>query len=111
RWAVAGTVGLAGDTSRVIAQIVSGIGFLGAGSIIQSRGAVTGMTTAAYVWTTAALGIMAGLDRFALAIASTFLILLVMTVFDRLETYLRSQIHKRYFLRIRYDKARKETLA
>jgi len=49
-----------GDSGRVAAQIVAGIGFLGAGAILHSRGAVTGMTTAATVWVTAAVGMVVG---------------------------------------------------
>jgi putative Mg2+ transporter-C (MgtC) family protein len=49
-----------GDSGRVAAQIVTGIGFLGAGAILHSRTSVTGMTTAASVWVTAAIGITVG---------------------------------------------------
>ena len=49
-----------GDPQRVAAQIVSGIGFLGAGAIIQSRGNVTGLTTAATIWVVAAIGYTVG---------------------------------------------------
>jgi len=49
-----------GDSGRVAAQVVTGIGFLGAGSIIHSRGAVIGMTTAATIWMMAAIGVTVG---------------------------------------------------
>lgn len=49
-----------GDSGRVAAQIVTGIGFLGAGAILHSRSGVTGMTTAALIWLTAAIGITVG---------------------------------------------------
>ncbi|WP_445160589.1 MgtC/SapB family protein [Mycobacterium sp. Dal123C01] len=64
---VAGTVVL--DPSRVAAQIVSGIGFLGAGLIITRRGAVHGLTTAAAVWESAAIGMAAGAGLLLLASA------------------------------------------
>ncbi len=67
----AGTVEL--DPSRVAAQIVSGIGFLGAGLIITRRGAIRGLTTAAAVWETAAIGMAAGAGLEVLAIAVTVL--------------------------------------
>jgi putative Mg2+ transporter-C (MgtC) family protein len=51
------------DPNRVVAQIVSGIGFLGAGSIIQSRGSVVGLTTAASIWIVAALGATVGVGH------------------------------------------------
>ena len=61
------------DPSRVAAQIVSGIGFLGAGLIITRRGAVHGLTTAAAVWETAAIGMAAGAGLLLLAVSVTVL--------------------------------------
>jgi len=61
------------DPSRVAAQIVSGIGFLGAGLILTRRGAVRGLTTAASVWETAAIGMAAGAGLWLLAVAVTAL--------------------------------------
>ena len=61
------------DPSRVAAQIVSGIGFLGAGLIITRRGAIRGLTTAAAVWETAAIGMAAGAGLEVLAVAVTAL--------------------------------------
>lgn len=66
---VAGQVVL--DPSRVAAQIVSGIGFLGAGLIITRHGAVRGLTTAAAVWETAAIGMVAGAGLYLLAVVVT----------------------------------------
>lgn len=68
------------DTSRVIAGIVGGIGFLGAGAIIQSRGRVQGMTTASGIWMTAAIGVASGLGQYTLALAATFLAFIVLVV-------------------------------
>ncbi len=59
------------DPSRVAAQIVSGIGFLGAGLIITRRGAIRGLTTAAAVWETAAIGMAAGGGLWLLAVVVT----------------------------------------
>lgn len=59
------------DPSRVAAQIVSGIGFLGAGIIIVRRGSVSGLTTAAVVWGTAMIGMAAGAGMIAIALAAT----------------------------------------
>lgn len=61
------------DPSRVAAQIVSGIGFLGAGLILTRRGAVRGLTTAASVWETAAIGMAAGAGLWLLALVVTAL--------------------------------------
>jgi uncharacterized membrane protein YhiD involved in acid resistance len=60
-------LGEAGDPSRVAAQVASGIGFIGAGAIIQGRGSVKGLTTAATLWFAAALGLAAGAGGLALA--------------------------------------------
>src|SRR5664279_539932 len=49
-----------GDPARIAAQVVTGIGFLGAGSILQARGAVVGLTTAATIWVVAAIGMLTG---------------------------------------------------
>ena len=77
------------DLSRVIQGIVAGIGFLGAGAIIKLRSEenVRGLTTAAGVWMTAAIGIACGLGREATAVISTLMALLILAgvprVFDR----------------------------
>ncbi|MFI5084548.1 MAG: MgtC/SapB family protein [Actinomycetales bacterium] len=65
------------DPSRVAAQIVSGVGFLGAGLILTKRGAVRGLTTAAAVWETAAIGMAAGAGLWLLAMVVTALHFLV----------------------------------
>ena len=59
-----------GDPARVAAQIVSGIGFLGGGTIIQSRGTILGLTTAATIWVVAAIGILVGIGRADMGIFS-----------------------------------------
>lgn len=67
-----------GDESRVAAQIVTGIGFLGAGAIFREGGSVQGLTTAAGLWVVAALGLSAGSGRIALAIVGTITALVVL---------------------------------
>jgi uncharacterized membrane protein YhiD involved in acid resistance len=61
------------DPARLAAQIITGIGFLGAGTIFRSRGTVRGLTTASSIWITAAIGIAAGLGMFVVALFSTLL--------------------------------------
>ncbi len=63
------------DPSRIAAQIVSGVGFLGAGAIFRDRGAVSGLTTAAGIWVVASLGMAAGAGSFALATLGTIVTL------------------------------------
>jgi putative Mg2+ transporter-C (MgtC) family protein len=67
-----------GDTGRIAAQIVSGIGFLGAGAILHGEGAVVGLTTAATVWVVAAVGTAVGAGAFIDAAGGTVLIMLVL---------------------------------
>ena len=64
------------DPSRVAAQVVSGIGFIGAGTIIFQRHVVKGLTTAAGLWVTAAIGMTCGSGLYMLAMASTIMVLI-----------------------------------
>ena len=70
-----------GDPSRVAAQIVSGIGFIGAGSIIVQRHAVHGLTTAAGIWVAAGIGMAVAAGLYAVAVAATALSLVGLEVF------------------------------
>jgi len=83
------------DVSRIAAQVVSGIGFIGAGTIIfrKSENVVSGLTTAAGVWVTAAIGLACGGGMYVLSIASTVLVLAGLEAFN-------------YFLHM-FDKHRK----
>jgi putative Mg2+ transporter-C (MgtC) family protein len=75
-----------GDPSRIASQIVVGIGFLGAGSIIQTnRRGVRGITTAAGIWATAAIGMACGTGLYLLATLAAILIWTVLAVVGRLE--------------------------
>lgn len=67
-----------GDTTRIAAQIVSGIGFLGAGAILHSHGAVLGLTTAATIWVVAAVGAAVGAGAYVEGIGTSVLIILVL---------------------------------
>ena len=73
------------DASRIPAQVVSGIGFLGAGTIIQIRDSVRGLTTAASVWVAAAIGLAVGCGFYIGAVATTALVLVVLLVLHGLE--------------------------
>jgi putative Mg2+ transporter-C (MgtC) family protein len=72
------------DVSRVAAQVVSGIGFIGAGTIIfqKNENAVRGLTTAAGLWVTAAIGLACGGGMHVLAAAATFLVLVGLEAFN-----------------------------
>ena len=75
------------DSSRVAAQVVSGIGFLGAGTIIFQKNVVHGLTTAAGLWVTAAIGLSCGTGMFAVAGATTVLVLLGLEVLNALHPH------------------------
>lgn len=80
-----------GDMMRIAAQVVSGVGFLGAGMIILKNGnVITGLTTAAGVWTTAAIGIAIGYGFYSGAVAMAILFLIAVTLFSKFERRKRS---------------------
>jgi putative Mg2+ transporter-C (MgtC) family protein len=80
--------GFRSDPGRLAAQIVSGVGFLGAGTIIQARGSVVGLTTAATLWVVAALGMAVGAGAYIQALAGTVLVLAALMVLGRFEDLL-----------------------
>ena len=73
------------DPSRVAAQIVTGIGFLGAGTIFLRKDLVRGLTTAATIWAVAAIGMAAGTSQYIIAVFTTLLILSVLMVLKPIE--------------------------
>jgi putative Mg2+ transporter-C (MgtC) family protein len=83
--------GMNADPNRMAAQVVSGIGFLGAGAILRSKGGVYGLTTAAGIWVVAAIGVAIGSGYPFSATLFTFTILLVLTVLDPLYKFLRPE--------------------
>ena len=81
------------DPTRVIGQVVTGIGFLGAGVIIGRGDSVTGVTTASVVWLLAAIGVMIGAGQLKAAIAISVLAVLVLTGVDQVENRVRRMRH------------------
>ncbi len=73
------------DPTRVASQVIVGIGFLGAGSIILQGNRLLGLTTAGGLWVTAGVGIAAGFGFYSLAIITTILVLLVFVVVNKFE--------------------------
>jgi uncharacterized membrane protein YhiD involved in acid resistance len=91
-----------GDTTRIAAQIVSGIGFLGAGAILHGQGIVIGLTTAATVWVVAAIGVAVGAGAYIDACGAAALIIVVLTGLKPLERRLQAQRrHLRATLRVK----------
>jgi putative Mg2+ transporter-C (MgtC) family protein len=91
---VAGLVGGNGDATRAVQGIVTGIGFLGAGVIVKNSTSdrIHGLTTAASIWLTAALGVTCGLGHWVLALVATGLSLVVLVVGGPVE----KAIHRRW---------------
>ena len=79
------------DSTRISAQIVTGIGFLGAGAILRNRDGVHGLTTAAIVWVNAALGIAAGGGQYRLAIIGGAIVLTVLLVLGPIEAVIEQR--------------------
>ncbi|WZP01071.1 MgtC/SapB family protein [Isosphaeraceae bacterium EP7] len=79
------------DLSRVIQGMIAGIGFLGAGAILKQdeTGEIKGLTTAAGIWLTAAIGMAAGMGRETSATLGTILALLILTLLRRIEKFMR----------------------
>ena len=90
------------DPARLVAQVVTGIGFLGAGVILQSRGSITGLTTAATIFVVGAVGIAIGEGMFGVALLSTALIIVVLVVLRKVERFvIRRQRMFHYSLKTR----------
>ena len=90
-----------GDPTRMGAQVVSGIGFLGAGTIlVTDRNRVRGLTTAAGIWTAAAVGLAIGIGFYVGAIAMSIALIMTMTIFAPLKRYIqkRSRILECYVI-------------
>jgi putative Mg2+ transporter-C (MgtC) family protein len=85
------------DPNRVAAQIVSGIGFLGAGAIMQSRGSVFGLTTAATIWVVAAIGYTIGAGYIVSATLFTLTVLIVLKLINPLNSWLEKKADYKYF--------------
>jgi putative Mg2+ transporter-C (MgtC) family protein len=100
--------GMAMDSSdngatRVIQGIVTGIGFLGAGVIVKEGLSVRGLTTAASIWVTSGIGILIGAGFYFTAAAATFLTLVTLSVFRRIEDGMPAQSYLHCYVRFRAD--------
>ena len=74
-----------GDPGRIAAQVISGIGFLGAGAIIQMKGSVRGLTTAAGIWMVATIGMTIGVGLYVVSVVATGLILVILLLIEQVE--------------------------
>jgi putative Mg2+ transporter-C (MgtC) family protein len=88
---------LKSDPARLAAQIIPGIGFIGAGAILHGKGRVTGLTTAATLWVVTAIGIAVGAGAYVEAICSTIMVLGTLALLARWERIIRERVsHRRY---------------
>jgi putative Mg2+ transporter-C (MgtC) family protein len=78
------------DTTRVAAQIVTGVGFIGAGTILHARGAVVGLTSAATIWVVAAIGVALGSGYYLEAVGTTLAVIVVLAGLGRVEKIVQS---------------------
>lgn len=78
-----------GDPGRIAAQVITGIGFLGAGAIIQSKGSVRGLTTAAGIWMVATIGLAIGVGMYLVSIIATGLIIFILMILEQIEHRIR----------------------
>ena len=89
--AIAGGGGTGTDPTRVAGQIVTGVGFIGAGTILHARGAVVGLTSAATIWVVAAIGVALGSGYYLEGIATTLVVLVVLAGLGRVELLVERQ--------------------
>ncbi len=96
-----GQGGAAGDLGRVAAAVITGMGFIGAGTIIQSQGEVYGLTTASTLWTVSGLGLVIGAGYYIIAVIFCVLVLGTLVILHRIEeTHLKKSLYH-YHLRIK----------
>ncbi|MCB8945699.1 MAG: MgtC/SapB family protein [Ardenticatenaceae bacterium] len=88
-------VGSAQDTARIAAQIVTGVGFLGAGTVIHTKGAVYGLTSGATIWMVAAVGMAVATDLYVLGIITTMLTTGVLVLLAPLSNWLATKAASR----------------
>ena len=77
--------GYSRDVARLAAQVVTGVGFLGAGAIIHNNGGIKGLTTASTIWLVMAIGLACGSMNFVLAIAATLVVMIILVIFRKTE--------------------------
>lgn len=86
------------DTARMAAQVVSGIGFLGAGTILQTKNGVSGLTTAATLWLSAAIGLAVGVGFYGGALMATIICLVTLVSLRGVSDFVNDMITKSYIM-------------
>ncbi|WP_346869837.1 MgtC/SapB family protein [Clostridium sp. UBA5119] len=83
------------DTARLGAQVISGVGFLGAGTILREKGSVRGLTTAATLWTVACLGLAVGRGLYALSLTAALIIFIILSLFKKADRVIQKDTNWR----------------
>lgn len=96
-------MGVSGSDDRIAANIITGIGFIGAGVIFKNSFSVTGLTTASVIWISSAVGMMIGIKEYQLAVVITFFVLIILSLFVYVETMIDIINHKRLFTLVFQD--------
>jgi len=92
-----------GDLSRIAAGVITGVGFIGAGTIIQARGSVIGLTSAATIWAVAGLGLVIGAGYYLIAIIFATITIMTLVLFRRFEVEQPEIPLYRYSLKTKYS--------
>ena len=100
-----GSLAEATDRSRIAASVVTGIGFLGAGTILRQRGNIRGLTTAASIWVVSGIGLAVGIGFYFPALLATGLVLVSLLVLGRLDRVLISSYRSKYLTMCLSDRA------
>jgi putative Mg2+ transporter-C (MgtC) family protein len=85
------------NRDRVAANIITGVGFLGAGVIFRNNGSVSGITTAATIWIAAALGMLIGIGEYALSLLSLVVSLIILYALQYIQNWIDSQFQHRFY--------------
>ena len=96
-------VGAPQSMDRVAANIITGIGFLGAGVVFKDAGSVTGLTTAASIWATASLGMAIGIGEYQLAAVGLVLVIMVLSLFEGIQTWIE-HFNQKHNYRITFNR-------
>ncbi len=96
-----GVGGNSNEVARIAAAVITGVGFIGAGTIIQAKGSIMGLTSAATIWAVAGLGLVIGAGYYVIAIIFSSMVILTLLFFRRIEGRPREKLLYRYQLKTR----------
>ena len=82
------------NSTRILQGIITGVGFIGAGAVIQDRGGIYGLTSAATIWTATAIGIACGTELYTIAIFATIAVLIILIGLNPLDRKIKEHIQK-----------------